>query len=70
MNLVEEFDRVRNTFSELGQIGERFDSVTGEEVFDDAVIVGDTPSTSYDLPSLTIEVTIRQAARWVLALLV
>eukprot|EP00877_Chromochloris_zofingiensis_P007678 jgi/Chrzof1/3163/Cz12g14060.t1 len=63
MNLVEEFDRVRNTFSELGQIGERFDSVTGEEVFDDAVIVGDTPSTSYDLPSLTIEVTIRQAAR-------
>jgi hypothetical protein len=60
MDLLDDFDRVRQTFAELSDVGKRLDSTLAEE----------TPAiqpaaAAYDLPSLSVEVTVKQAARWV-----
>ena len=66
MDLVEDFDaRVRN-FADLGGAAERYG--TGAEAADEGGrLLEDAagPSTSYDLPSLTLELSLRQAARCV-----
>jgi hypothetical protein len=58
MDLLDDFDRVRQTFAELSDVGKRLDSTLAEEppVIQPAV-------AAYDLPSLSIEVTVRQASR-------
>jgi hypothetical protein len=60
MDLLDDFDRVRQTFAELSDVGKRLDSTLAEEppVIQPAV-------AAYDLPSLSVEVTVRQASRWV-----
>lgn len=58
MDLLDDFDRVRQTFADLGELGKRFDSTLSEEP-----PVISAPSVSYDLPSLSVEVTVKQAAR-------
>jgi hypothetical protein len=63
MDLLDDFDRVRATFSELGAIGQRIDSTLAEEPGSSSLNVA---STSYDLPGLSVEPTVRQAARWVI----
>lgn len=60
MDLLDDFDRVRATFSELGAIGQRIDSTVAEEGGPSSLNVA---STSYDLPGLSVEATVRQAAR-------
>ena len=74
MDLVEDFDRVRNFVDLGGGGGERYGA---GEAGDEGGRAGggaleDAPptSTSYDLPSLTLELSLRQAARLVCALLV
>lgn len=62
MDLLDDFDRVRATFSELGAIGQRIDSTLAEEGGPSSLNVA---STSYDLPGLSVEATVRQAARCV-----
>lgn len=67
MDLLSEFDRARDTFSELGHLSERFQSGFGEDEGEGSPsfrVAGPIPSTSYDLPSLTADVTLRQAARY------
>jgi hypothetical protein len=61
MDLVEDFDRVRN-FVDLGAQAERY----GADAADEGARLKDVgaPSTSYDLPSLTLELSLRQAARY------
>jgi hypothetical protein len=58
MDLLDDFDRVRQTFAELSDVGKRLDSTLAEEppVIQPAV-------AAYDLPSLSVEVTVRQASR-------
>lgn len=60
MDLLDDFDRVRATFSELGAIGQRIDSSLAAEGGSSSLNVA---STSYDLPGLSVEATVRQAAR-------
>lgn len=64
MDLLDDFDRVRATFSELSAIGQRIDS--SYQSADESGGVGpslNVASTSYDLPGLSVEATMRQAAR-------
>jgi hypothetical protein len=61
MDLLDDFDRVRATFSELGAIGQRIDSTLADEGGASSLNVA---STSYDLPGLSVEATVRQAARY------
>jgi hypothetical protein len=61
MDLLEDFNNVRTTFSELGHIAERFES--GVDLDGTDRVTGPTPSSTYDLPALTVETTVRQAAR-------
>jgi len=75
MDLLEDFDRARTTLSELGAMGERFEMLSSGEDAEAAEALaagvggaGLVPdaSTSYaDLPTLSIELTSRQAARLV-----
>ncbi|WIA14238.1 hypothetical protein OEZ85_002776 [Tetradesmus obliquus] len=58
MDLLDDFDRVRQTFAELSDVGKRLDSTLAEEP-----PVIQPAAASYDLPSLSVEVTVRQAAR-------
>jgi len=60
MDLLDDFDRVRATFSELGAIGQRIDSSLAD---DGGVSSLNVASTSYDLPGLSVEASVRQAAR-------
>jgi len=58
MDLLDDFDRVRATFVDQSQIQhqERFDSTLEEP--------GNTgPQVVYDLPALSLDVTVRQASR-------
>ena len=59
MDLLDDFDRVRATFSELGAVGQR---VEEDEAGPSSSL--NVASTSYDLPSLSVEATVRQAARY------
>lgn len=58
MDLLDDFARVRETFAELGEVGKRLDSTLSDE----PPAVAATP-TAYDLPTLSVEVSLRQAAR-------
>lgn len=62
MDLLDDFDRVRATFSELGAIGQRIDSTLADEGGASSSL--NVASTSYDLPGLSVEATVRQAARY------
>ena len=62
MDLLEDFNNVRTTFSELGHIGERFES--GVDLDGTDRVTGPTPSSTYDHPALTVETTVRQASRY------
>lgn len=59
MDLLDDFARVRETFAELGEVGKRLDSTLSDESPAGAA----TPTVAYDLPTLSVEVTVRQAAR-------
>lgn len=68
MDLLEDFDRARSTLSELGAIGERFESLLSTA--DDGGAAGPlSPGGGAggggygDAPTLSVEVTARQAAR-------
>lgn len=61
MDLLDDFARVRETFAELGDVGKRLDNSLEEE----SPAVAATPTAAYDLPTLSVEVTVRQAARYV-----
>lgn len=60
MDLLDDFDRVRATFSELGAIGQHIDSSLAD---DGGVSSLNVASMSYDLPGLSVEASVRQAAR-------
>eukprot|EP00879_Flechtneria_rotunda_P019362 GHRR01020334.1.p1 GENE.GHRR01020334.1~~GHRR01020334.1.p1 ORF type:complete len:907 (+),score=281.55 GHRR01020334.1:278-2998(+) len=59
MDLLDDFDRVRATFAELGDISKRIDTNLADEP---AAAIA-SPSTPYDTPALFVEVSARQAAR-------
>jgi hypothetical protein len=65
MDLLDDFDRVRATFSEAGGPGaQRHDA----SLADDGLLGPGSsgmagPSTSYSLPGLSVEPAVRQAAR-------
>lgn len=59
MDLLDDFARVRETFQELGEVSNRFDSTSAEE----PPTVAATASVSYDLPALSVDISVRQAAR-------
>jgi hypothetical protein len=63
MDLLDDFDRVSATFSELGALGQRIDSSLAAEQAAGTAGGLALPSTSYDLPGLSVEPTVRQAAR-------
>ncbi len=62
MDLLEDFDRARDNFSELGLLTERLHGTIEEEGYTDTSFTG--PAVSSDLPSLSVDVTVRQASRW------
>jgi hypothetical protein len=62
MDLLEDFNTVRTTFADLSTSAERFDNgATDEGHKDRGGSAG--PSVSYDGPALSVDVTVRQAAR-------
>jgi hypothetical protein len=63
MDLLEDFNTVRTTFADLSTAGERFDNGTTDDGLKDRGGPA-SPSLSYDGPSLSVDVTVRQAARW------
>jgi hypothetical protein len=65
MDLLEDFNTVRTTFADLSTAGERFDNGTTDDGLKDrgGPSLG-SPSVSYDGPALSVDVTVRQAARW------
>ena len=60
MDLLDDFDRARATFAELGAISERIDSGLADAMPAAVAVPG---PTDYDLPCLSLEPTVRQAAR-------
>jgi hypothetical protein len=56
MNLLEDFDRARHTLSD---VSDRYGSATEEGFLEDVAV----PSTSYDVPQLRIDLSVRQASR-------
>lgn len=60
MDLLDEFDRVRATFSELGALGQRIDSSLIQDGSTSSLNVA---SASIELPGLSVEASVRQAAR-------
>lgn len=65
MDLLDDFESARGTFGELGEVAARITSLQVAPGLDeeDPVVIGPTPSTSYDLPALSADLLLRQAAR-------
>jgi hypothetical protein len=65
MDLLDDFESIRGAFGDLGDFAARAPSLQSGPGLEegDISLAAATPSTSYDLPTLTVDVTLRQAAR-------